>query len=262
MKSIDVHIGDSVKKGQVVASLDPGNTENDIYVQKLMLEKATLLYQQTMQSSANDAVTLHLKKIDIELAQNQLDRLQNQLAQTKLISQIDGVVTYLNNANEGDFMNAYSTVVAISDPKQLQLVAIFSNPSILSEVQIGTKVQATIKDKVYNGNVIQNPASAPYTTDKDQQEKNGKTLIINLDNLPDNVTMGNTADIVITTAKKDNTPIIPRSALSSFLGRDFVHVLNGEIRSEVDVETGIESSTEVEITKGLKEGQKVIINGN
>jgi hypothetical protein len=44
------------------------------------------------------------------------------------------------------------------------------------------------------------------------------------------------------------------------MGRDYVQVLEGESRKELDVEKGIVSSTEVEIRKGIKEGQKVILN--
>ncbi|MNI96739.1 hypothetical protein D3C73_1552570 [compost metagenome] len=54
--------------------------------------------------------------------------------------------------------------------------------------------------------------------------------------------------------------IIPKVGLRSYMGRDYVQVLEGESRKEIDVEKGIVSSTEVEIRKGLKEGQKVILN--
>jgi hypothetical protein len=53
--------------------------------------------------------------------------------------------------------------------------------------------------------------------------------------------------------------IIPRSGLRTYLGRDYVQTLDGDSRKEVDVEKGIVSSTEVEIRKGLKEGQTIIL---
>ncbi|MOA30899.1 hypothetical protein D3C78_1520200 [compost metagenome] len=53
---------------------------------------------------------------------------------------------------------------------------------------------------------------------------------------------------------------IPRSGLRSFLGRTFVRTLeDGSKIREIDVETGIKGSTEIEITKGLEEGAVIVL---
>jgi RND family efflux transporter MFP subunit len=259
LQSIHVKLGDSVKKGDVVAQLDPEDLQNRIVQQKLMLERVSIFYKQAEQQNPNDDVSLRLKKIDIEIVQNELAQLNDQLEKTKLISTIDGVVTYVSDAKEGDFMGAFSTIVSLSDPKQIQLESEFPNVSDLSNVKAGMKTDVIMNEKKYQGHVLQAPSSAPFSEDKDQQEKNSKTLIIGVDGLPANTGLGASADIVLTLEQKQNVLFIPRSALSTFLGRDFVHVLEGESRKEIDVEKGITSATEVEITKGLKEGQKVII---
>jgi multidrug efflux pump subunit AcrA (membrane-fusion protein) len=44
------------------------------------------------------------------------------------------------------------------------------------------------------------------------------------------------------------------------MGRNFVQVLEGDSRKEVDVQPGIKDETNVEIRKGLTEGQQVILN--
>jgi hypothetical protein len=74
------------------------------------------------------------------------------------------------------------------------------------------------------------------------------------------VAIGASADLSITTERRPDTLVIPRSALRSYLGHEYVQVLEGESRKEIDVEKGIETQTEVEILKGPKEGQKVILN--
>ncbi|QGQ95521.1 biotin/lipoyl-binding protein [Paenibacillus psychroresistens] len=259
LQSIIVKSGDLVKQGEVIARLDPEDLENRITQQELMLERVTIFYKQAEQQNPNDAVSLRLKKIDIEVVQNELTQLNEQLEKTKLISTIDGIVTYVSDAKEGDYMGAYVTIISISDPKHIQLQSQFSSAGDLSSVTVGMKTEVIIAEKKYQGKVLQIPSSAPYTEDKDQQDKNSKILIVGVAGLPENITLGVSADIVLTLEQKKNALIIPRSALSTFLGRDFVHVLEGESRKEIDVEKGITSSTEVEITKGLKEGQKVII---
>jgi hypothetical protein len=54
--------------------------------------------------------------------------------------------------------------------------------------------------------------------------------------------------------------IIPRGALRNYQGRDFVLVVDGETRREVDVQRGLATQTEVEIVKGLNEGQQIVVN--
>jgi RND family efflux transporter MFP subunit len=260
LKSINVQIGDKVKKGDIVALLDPEDLENQIYQQKLNLEKVSLYYKLAEQQNADDAVTLRLKKIDIEIVQNELKHLNEQLEKTKLISTIDGVVTYASQEKEGDFMGAFVTIVSVADPTQVQLESRFSSSGDLSEVTLGMKVEVVMDTRKYQGKVLQTPSSTVYSADKVIQDRNSRTLIIGVDGLPKSVGLGAYADIVIVLKQKDNALIIPRSALSTFVGRDFVRILDGESRKEIDVEKGIISSTEVEITNGLKEGQKVIIN--
>jgi hypothetical protein len=46
----------------------------------------------------------------------------------------------------------------------------------------------------------------------------------------------------------------------SYQGRQFVQIVNGETRREVDVQVGLVNQTEVEIVSGLSEGQQVVVN--
>jgi multidrug efflux pump subunit AcrA (membrane-fusion protein) len=122
------------------------------------------------------------------------------------------------------------------------------------------KVDVIADGTNYSGHILQAPSSVPLTADRKQQPVNQTSLVIGVDGLPEGILIGNNADIVITLVKKENALIIPGKTLSTFLGRNYVHILVGEIRKEIDVETGISNGTDLEITKGLKEGQKVIFN--
>ncbi|MNE17892.1 Multidrug resistance protein MdtA [compost metagenome] len=60
--------------------------------------------------------------------------------------------------------------------------------------------------------------------------------------------------------QRSDTIVIPKNGLRTYLGRSFVRVLeDGSRLREVDVEAGIEGSTEVEIVKGLEEGEVVVL---
>jgi RND family efflux transporter MFP subunit len=260
LQSINVKTGDAVKKGDVLAQLDAGDFESQVFVQKRMLEKATIAYQQSELLHPEDAVNLQLQKIDVELARNELNRLSDLLTKTKLIATIDGEVSYVSELKEGDYMTAYNTVVSISDPKQVVLLSEFPNANDIKEVKVGMMVDVVADNLEYKGHILQAPSSVPATADRNRLEFNQTHLIIGVDNLPDKSYLGDSANITITLDKKINTLIIPDKALSTYLGRNYVHILDGEIRKEIDVDKGISTSNEVEITKGLSEGQKVIVN--
>jgi RND family efflux transporter MFP subunit len=260
LQSINVKSGDAVKKGDVLAQLDAGDYESRVFVQKRMLEKATIAYQQSELLHPDKAVDLNLQKIDVELARNELNRLSDLLSKTKLIATIDGEVSYVSELKEGDYMTAYNTVVSISDPKQVEIVSEFPNPNDIKEVKVGMAVDVIADSKEYHGRILQAPSSVPKTADRKYQEFNQTHLIIGVDDLPAGSYLGYVADIIITLEKRINTLIVPENALSHYLERYYVHILDGETRKEIDVEKGISSDKEIEITKGLSEGQKVIVN--
>jgi RND family efflux transporter MFP subunit len=257
---INVKSGDKVKKGDILAQLESDDYESRVFVQKRMLEKATIAYQQSQLLHPNDEVTLQLQKIDVELSRNELSRLSDLLLKTKLIATIDGEVTYVSELKEGDYMTAYNTVVSISDPKQVELVSKFTNPNDIKEVKVGMTVDVVADTIKYHGHILQAPSSVPATADRNFNEANQTNLIIGVDDLPAESVLGTYADIVITLEKKLNTLIIPNNAISTYLGRNYVHILDGESRKEIDIEKGISTNNEVEITKGLSEGQKVVVN--
>jgi multidrug efflux pump subunit AcrA (membrane-fusion protein) len=55
-----------------------------------------------------------------------------------------------------------------------------------------------------------------------------------------------------------DTLAIPISALREFKDLTYVRVLEGDVRREVYVKTGIRTETQVEILEGLEEGMLVV----
>ncbi len=76
----------------------------------------------------------------------------------------------------------------------------------------------------------------------------------------DRVKVGMTANLVITTAKKDNVLVVPSTALLPKGAGHAVQVVSadGKTTSEVDVQTGLSDGTNTEITSGLNAGDKVV----
>ncbi|WP_261381343.1 efflux RND transporter periplasmic adaptor subunit [Paenibacillus cremeus] len=260
LATMNVGLGSEVKAGDVIASIETGDLISRVRQQELVLEKANIALEQTKDEKRGDAMSIRMKVLDVQKEQIQLDMLNAQMKRAKLVSDVSGIVTYIDPIKQGDVVQAYKQLVTVSDPTKMKLVYEFTNITDLTGIQIGMDADVKIKNKLYKGTVVQIPATAPTSDVKAVNDKNAKTVAISVADLPGDVTIGSNADITIVTEKRDGVLVIPKVGLRSYMGRDYVQVLEGDSRKEIDVEKGIVSATEVEIRKGLKEGQKVILN--
>ncbi|MBO9600690.1 MAG: efflux RND transporter periplasmic adaptor subunit [Cohnella sp.] len=259
LKSINVKLGEEVKAGDMIAELETGDLDLQIKLQKLNVERVQLLYKQARTSGANET-DLRLREIDMEREQISLGEMEKKLAKARLYSPISGTVTFVDSMKAGDYVNAFQPVVTVADPSSLQLTYAASDAKNLSAVEPGMPVNLKYKGKEYSGKVLQTPSSAPVVADKAKADRNATTIVMGMDNAPNGIHVGDVADITIELQKREDVIVLPRSALRAYMGRNYVQIAEGERRKEVDVEVGLTTPTEVEIVRGLEEGQKVILN--
>ncbi|HEY3111339.1 MAG TPA: efflux RND transporter periplasmic adaptor subunit, partial [Chloroflexota bacterium] len=204
-------------------------------------------------STANWDVQIAQKQL--ELATSSLKTLDEQLANSQLTAPFDGLITQ-TNGREGDQINAYTPVVIMANPTSI-LVAVELNPQDLGKIQMGMPATVAVdqfKGRKFDTKVI----GLPNQSAGPMPESLKRTVKVEF-NPPTPVDLGALANVVITTQKKDDVVTIPNQALRRFGGRKYVQVVAENNRKrEVDVETGIQTDTEVEILKGIKEGARVV----
>lgn len=253
---IAVSAGDEVHKGDVLAQLLLDGMDLKLKEQELALERAKYDYKHT---SSADADARKIAALQLELEQLKYDRLKAQLDSRVLTAKIDGQVTFAADLKEGDRVEPYQSLVTVSDPSRLRVSMDVDAAGDLGNVEVGTPAEIEADGQTYAAKVVQTPSSAPATTNKELAEQYSRTMILDIAKLPADVEIGDLASVRIITERRENTIIIPKSSLRSYLGRTFVRVLeDGSRLREVDVETGITTPTEVEIVKGL-EGNEVIV---
>lgn len=254
LEKVFVKEGDTVKKGQLLAQLETGGIETDLKLQQIALRKSQIDYEKLKAQSGVSSYDLELAKLDVDSNEIRLDSLKKELESTKLISTVSGTVVYVTETKQGDNLYAYTTIVRIADPKNLQLL--YTGDSVTS-FKLGDKVEVTVNDKKYTGEVVSTPADAPSDADE-TAKKSIKIKVEGLQGLGDTVDLGDNAEIRLVLEKHDNVIVLKRSLINLFNGRKFVNVLKDGVREERDVVTGIQNGTEIEITKGLEVGELVI----
>jgi multidrug efflux pump subunit AcrA (membrane-fusion protein) len=254
----DLHTG--LKEAKQLSSLEGTaaankmvqELENQIRYQKLALQKAELNYDK-QKKNLDDRFAVIQASIDVELAGMKLDDLLREFEHSRLYASIDGRVVYVNyKLLEGDYINAYRTMVTVAEPwnLQLQYSGIQRDNFIL-----GTEVDVKIKEEELKGIVVMTPANLPFDADDSLRDK----IRIKVGNLPPDVKIGATARINLSLAKKDDVIVLPRRLVKSYGIRRYVQVLVNDLKEERDVQIGIETPIEMEIAKGLEVGDKVIL---
>jgi len=55
--------------------------------------------------------------------------------------------------------------------------------------------------------------------------------------------------------------LVSQDAITEQAGKKYAYVVEGTVAKRVEVQTGQESAKQIEITKGLAEGQNVVVKG-
>lgn len=260
LKEIYVNKGDEVKKGQILAELDTGNLAFDIEQLKLDVKKAEIRLQQIRDQENPDKYAIEIAKLDLQGLRNRLNLLNKQLAEARIVSPIDGLVTFVADIDQGSHVPAYQSIIQVAETNELQLLYRAISATDIHDVTLGMEAIIDINGEKVIGTVVQIPRSVPADVASKDPDFYGKAIFIDIEELPEDVKVGDTLNFEIITAQNEDTLIIPRNALRSIIGRNYVQILvDDNTKREVDVQVGIISSTEVEILDGLEEGDKVII---
>ncbi|MDE1170393.1 MAG: efflux RND transporter periplasmic adaptor subunit [Verrucomicrobium sp.] len=199
----------------------------------------------------SDAVKGEQIELDqaVQTNRQNLKTLQDKLAKTDIRAPIDGVLTAVSN-NDGELVSANSVLFTVA----------VNSTYVSGEVneedvgQIHEKMKAKVRlysfpDNQFTATVTQilpypDPASQRYT------------VILSLDNPPQNLMAGMTGEMNIIIGERPNAILIPTRAV---VNRDKAYVVDHGMIKRREVEMGYHSMQTTEIVRGLREGEKVII---
>ena len=203
-----------------------------------------------------------LKQSDnaIALAEIALNSAKSKLAEGKdsIASDFDGIVTSVNVV-EGGFGNPAVPAIVIQDLNNLKAVVSvgkFDASKIQLEQQAELKVNGnTVKGKVsYIDPVAKKTASisggdTTLSTEIDILDK-AEGLKVDFD-----------TEINILLGEKNSVIKVPAEAIESDKGnRTYLYVVEGNKVIKRTVKLGLQSELEVEVTEGVSEGEKVVLN--
>lgn len=262
VKNVHVRAGDNVSEGQLLASLDVSDMERDLRQRKLRFRSNELAMIQTLRNADEmEPEALEQAKIDFELVRTELVDLEEKITAASIYASFSGSVVAVNIA-KGDAVTAYKAVITMADLSKLVVSATISKEDLKS-VAPGMVAVVTINAAGdFNGKVSHLPVASatsnqdPYAPPKETLDQ---FLLVDIEPFPKEVSLGTPLSVIVITNKKENATVIPSAALRTHAGRNYVQVVDEDgTKREVDVEVGQQTSTLVEIIKGLSPGQKVV----
>lgn len=258
VKSINAKIGDMVKKGDVLIELDTDDLDHQITIARLQLKQMENNYAslQVQMKRARDKMPLRNAEIELQIKRLDIKHMAQLKENATLRAPIDGSVVYVTNARQGGWVDAYSTLVRVADQSVKMLT--YVDDTNRAAFQIGMKVQVTLRtdNSTAEGEVV----STPFEREKYDEERLNKMLFIKVpDEFLANTKVGDEAKLVLILAERKGVLKLPRNVVRTYLQRKYVQVLVDGVKVEKDVQTGLETPTEVEILSGLEEGEKVIV---
>lgn len=266
VKNVLVKAGDKVKQGDVLIQLDVEDLQQDLRKQKLEFRKQEIQMKETLRTKdEKDPIEFEEASIVFEEQRQELVDLEKKIADGTLKAPFAGTIVSIS-AEKGEEVEAYETLAVISDTSSLVVAASFSKED-LEEIAVGMKAKVDINALgVSDGKVKVMPVDTGSSEDGNSSGGNepdkdsiDKYLIVELDKWPEGIERGRPLSVSIVTERKENAVLIPISALRTIGSRTYVQVVEEDgTKREADVEVGMQTSTDVEIVKGLTPGQKVV----
>jgi len=274
VKKIIREEGNYVKKGEIIALLDDEEINISYQQAKIQLEQAKLTlddeeknYNRSKELKKSDLISeqdfqttksnYFKAKLEYENKLENLKNLELQLNYTKVKSPVNGFITE-RLIEEGDKVNANQHVYTVEDFEPL-LIKLYVPASDIMKLRKG--MNAVIKTDVLKGKefvgkikLINPRIDSQSGTVKVTVEVYDKTFTLK---------PGMFVEVKILINNKKNVLVIPFKSIVFKSGKSYAFVFDKQTMSvkRVEVETGISEGDRIEVIKGLKKGDIIVIEG-
>ena len=245
-----------ISEANYLASIE--NLEQlNILLDKAKINKEKIINEQKQLNLNVMQIDTSLKQIKAEKAIDYEDikDINLQLSYTEIRSNVNGII--LEKYKEGgELLRVGQAIIKIGDDSRINLL-INIPEELANKLNIG--LSANIK---FNG--IENIYTGILT--KKYSEINKKTGLLSLEFQVNNeenlLKKGMTGKLELVLEEKNNVLKIPKEAIIEKNGKSYVFVVVNNYAEEREVLLGITDDSNVEVLKGLKMQDKIVIDGN
>jgi RND family efflux transporter MFP subunit len=284
IETLPVDLGDRVKRGQVLFTLDDKELQNQRASSMTEIERAKLQSNQAERNfrRAEDLFKSNLisqelfenTRTEFELAKNSVERSQREIAileerltKTKISAPFDCTILTrpisMGQAVSGSGgFNSGTEVLTIADLSEM-IINAHINQADVTRLSVGETVEVIVEAVAGLKVTGRVERIAPQATLKNNIK--GFAVRILLKNVDERVRPGMTANIRIPVASADNVLAVPLAAVFTEKNPDtgdperFVYVSKADTYERRPVQVGVSDFFFAEIQSGLQEGEVVLL---
>lgn len=255
--NIHANIGDFVKAGQILITVEKGLLTNQYELAKVNLENAETDLKRFENLVAGDAVTqrqYETMKLNYQNALTNYQQLQDQLSNTTITTPVSGFVTH-RNVEKGSFIAPGTPLAGISQQGEIQFVVQLSENDIL-KVHKGDSSEicpSIFENRKMTGIVSEIAVKSSMSGRYD--------VFISLINPFAVIKPGMSGTVVFSYFSENEEIIIPRKCLVGSILNAQVFVLSGDSVMEKTVTAANLSDNEVLIRSGINVDDKIVLAG-
>jgi HlyD family secretion protein len=225
--------------------------------QKLTDAQARVSQLQVRRSGRYGSEDIATQQSMVNQAKASLFAAQSDYAAVDIRAPFAGTV-YAIPVSQYDFVNAGEMLLEVADLTKLQVRAYFDEPEV-GKLAVGQPVTIVWDAKpnlVWHGHVLE----APTTIINYNTTRNVGECLISVDDAHGDLLPNTNVTVTVTTQRHPNVLSLPREALHTDGGKNFVYkIVDGKlVRTDIQVGTGI-NLTRFEITAGLGQGDVVAL---
>lgn len=272
VRNVYVEEGDTVTAGQVVADLtsleglEKQKAAGELALRQaaLELENAELELELTRRSADGDTreIELEIRQNNVELAQARYDavaldvqNVDDAIADARLIVPFDGQVLTLN-IEAGSNVAEFRPVMLVADVTALEVGALVQSSRLVDLAEgMPVLIEASNNPNIeLEGTIRRLPYQSGTVASGDPM------LRVAMDTPAQEVglALDDQVEVTVVVAEKDDVIWLPVQAVRTFQDNTFVVVREDDVERRVDVITGIEGGSRIEIVSGLEVGQIVV----
>jgi RND family efflux transporter MFP subunit len=218
--------------------------------------KALEIYDNSTTSDNNasaqkgvDTAVANRDSINVSLAQ-----LKSKLADTVVVAPCSGIVTQ-KNIEVTNMVSATSAPIVITDTDVVTIDVNISE-ALVNKVKVGDTVNVTISS------VSSEPKTGTIKTLTGIADATGTYPVeVEIQNEDGSLKPGMVAGVQFVDSKNDSALVVARNTVLENETEQYVYVANGDTVKKVVVETGIDNGEYIELTSGVKAGDKVVVSG-
>lgn len=258
--SLNIDLGTKVSKGQVIGNIDITDKQQELEATNLSIKKLEDDYQRNkilVAGNATNANAVTETKFELDTKKVEASQLRTEISKATIKAPIDGIITEKNKI-VGEYVSIGGTIAYLSDISTLK-AKVYVPESFVFKIQ--ERQMVTVTTDIFPEDVFN--AEITYISPKADENHNYlvELSMKNIHNKPLKSGMYVKVEFSGETGGKDLL-MIPKTALVDGTKNPFVYINNNGVAAKRKLILGIETGNNVEVKKGLKEGELVIISGH